>query len=154
MTKDSSTAGPACSAAAVPAMTKMPAPMISPMPSMMRLAGPRERCSSCSLAATGSGCTRSPGASPLTRSFRRLLHLNPFGRFTVTPAVGHEDNDPDYAPHDQSQPRIEGQECHHEQAHAHAERCDEPDKRGTEWPRCIGRLHAQHQDSDADNREG
>ena len=42
------TAGPACSAAAWPVRTKMPAPMIAPIPRVTRFRGPRARCSECS----------------------------------------------------------------------------------------------------------
>src|SRR5436309_16130477 len=48
------TAGPACSAAAWPVSTKMPAPMMAPMPSVMRLSGPSARFSWCSPAASAS----------------------------------------------------------------------------------------------------
>src|SRR5450755_3652190 len=44
-TKLRATAGPAWSAAAWPVSTKIPAPMMAPMPSVMRLTGPRERLS-------------------------------------------------------------------------------------------------------------
>ena len=40
---DSTTAGPAFSAATVPVSTKIPVPMIAPMPSMVRLSAPRAR---------------------------------------------------------------------------------------------------------------
>src|SRR5215212_9444947 len=47
------TPGPAYVAAAWPVITKMPAPMIAPMPSAISCQGPRVRCSSCaSFAAT------------------------------------------------------------------------------------------------------
>src|SRR5436190_278127 len=41
-------AGPACCAAASPVSTKMPVPMMAPMPSVTRLIGPRTRLSECS----------------------------------------------------------------------------------------------------------
>ena len=66
-TKLSTTAGPACIAAAWPVSTKMPAPMIAPMPSMTRCLAVSARLSgispvigpwSCSPASTcGVGCT-------------------------------------------------------------------------------------------------
>src|SRR6266699_3061544 len=42
------TAGPAYSAATCPVITKMPAPMTAPMPSVMRLSGPSARVRACS----------------------------------------------------------------------------------------------------------
>src|SRR5215210_2857193 len=54
---DSMTAGPECSAAARPVRTKMPAPMMAPMPSMVRFRAPRARFSE-----------RSPVASASARS--------------------------------------------------------------------------------------
>ena len=44
-TIDNGTAGPACSAAACPVSTKIPAPMIAPMPRAVRFSGPRVRFS-------------------------------------------------------------------------------------------------------------
>src|SRR6266545_4877877 len=48
------TAGPACSAAAWPVSTKMPAPMMAPMPSVIRLSGVSARFSWCSPASLAS----------------------------------------------------------------------------------------------------
>src|SRR5438270_1407083 len=48
------TAGPACSAAAWPVSTKMPAPMMAPMPSVIRFRGPSARLSWCSPAESAS----------------------------------------------------------------------------------------------------
>jgi len=45
-TKDSMMAGPAWAAATWPVRTKMPAPMMAPMPRLIRLMGPRDRFSS------------------------------------------------------------------------------------------------------------
>src|SRR4030088_448119 len=46
--------GPACSAAASPVNTKMPVPMMAPIPSVTRLIGPRTRLSECSPVAAAS----------------------------------------------------------------------------------------------------
>src|SRR5215475_9560008 len=46
--KLSAIAGPACSAAACPVNTKMPAPITAPTPSVTRLTGPSDRLSVCS----------------------------------------------------------------------------------------------------------
>lgn len=46
MMKETTTAGPALLAAAVPVSTKMPVPTISPTPSMVRSSAPSERWSS------------------------------------------------------------------------------------------------------------
>ena len=43
MTNDSITPGPAKFAAALPVMTKMPAPMMQPIPSRTRFTAPSER---------------------------------------------------------------------------------------------------------------
>jgi hypothetical protein len=43
MTKESNTAGPAFRAAAVPVSTKMPVPIMAPMPSVVRFNGPKAR---------------------------------------------------------------------------------------------------------------
>ena len=43
MMNDNTTAGPAKFAAALPVITKMPAPMMAPMPRLIRLNGPSER---------------------------------------------------------------------------------------------------------------
>src|SRR3954470_5704731 len=51
---ESGTAGPAWSAAANPVRTKMPAPMMAPMPSMVRLVAVRARLSDRSLVASAS----------------------------------------------------------------------------------------------------
>src|SRR4051812_35416850 len=51
---DSGTAGPAWSAAASPVRTKMPAPMMAPMPSMVRFVAVRARLSDRSLVASAS----------------------------------------------------------------------------------------------------
>src|SRR5690349_24334408 len=51
---ESGTAGPACRAAASPVSTKMPAPMIAPMPSIVRFSAPRLRLSDRSLVASAS----------------------------------------------------------------------------------------------------
>src|SRR5512143_1575801 len=56
-TNDSGTAGPACRAAARPVSTKMPAPMIAPIPSIVRFSAPSVRFSD-----------RSPVASASARS--------------------------------------------------------------------------------------
>src|SRR6266550_3307032 len=48
------TAGPACSAAAWPVRTKMPAPMMAPMPSVIKLSGVSARFSWCSPASLAS----------------------------------------------------------------------------------------------------
>src|SRR5882762_1790161 len=48
------TAGPACSAAAWPVSTKIPAPMMAPMPSVIRLSGVSARFSWCSPASLAS----------------------------------------------------------------------------------------------------
>src|SRR2546430_6481213 len=48
------TAGPAYSAATCPVMTKMPAPITAPMPSVTRLRGPSARTSACSPVASAS----------------------------------------------------------------------------------------------------
>ena len=42
-TIDNTTAGPACAAAAWPVRTKMPVPMMAPMPSRVRSIGPSTR---------------------------------------------------------------------------------------------------------------
>ncbi len=44
-TIDRTMAGPACIAAACPVSTKMPVPMMAPMPSIVRSTGPRTRLS-------------------------------------------------------------------------------------------------------------
>ena len=51
-TNDSTTAGPEFCAATVPVSTKIPVPMIAPMPSSVRLNGPSARRRLCSLAAS------------------------------------------------------------------------------------------------------
>src|SRR3990170_232161 len=51
---ESVTAGPACSAAAMPVSTKIPAPMMAPMPSMVRLTAPSARLSEPSPVASAS----------------------------------------------------------------------------------------------------
>ena len=43
ITNDSTTADPAFTAATVPVSTKIPVPMIAPIPSMVRLSAPRAR---------------------------------------------------------------------------------------------------------------
>src|SRR2546425_8857610 len=48
------TAGPAYSAATCPVITKIPAPMTAPMPSVTRLRGPSARLRACSPAASAS----------------------------------------------------------------------------------------------------
>ena len=53
-TIESTIAGPACSAAASPVNTKIPVPMMAPMPSVTRLRGPRTRFSECSPVAAAS----------------------------------------------------------------------------------------------------
>src|SRR5438876_455125 len=51
---DRGTAGPEYSAATCPVITKMPAPMTAPMPSVTRLMGPRARVRACSPLASAS----------------------------------------------------------------------------------------------------
>ena len=51
---DSTIAGPAYCAAAWPVSTKMPVPMMAPMPSVTRLIGPSTRFSECSPVAAAS----------------------------------------------------------------------------------------------------
>src|SRR5437660_4625691 len=53
-TIESTIAGPACCAAASPVSTKMPVPMMAPMPSVTRLRGPSTRLSECSPVAAAS----------------------------------------------------------------------------------------------------
>src|SRR3989442_4381359 len=53
-TIESTIAGPACCAAASPVSTKMPVPMIAPMPSVTRLRGPSTRFRECSPVAAAS----------------------------------------------------------------------------------------------------
>ena len=70
---ESGTAGPAYSAAASPVSTKMPAPMIAPMPSMVRLRGAeRARSATVSPVASASACRaamvlRRPESGPASR---------------------------------------------------------------------------------------
>src|SRR5512146_2112218 len=56
MTNDHTTPGPAYCAAAVPVSTKMPAPMIAPIPSRVRLSAPSARFSVCVPSAPASSC--------------------------------------------------------------------------------------------------
>src|SRR5690242_1743383 len=55
------TAGPAYRAATCPVITKIPAPMTAPMPSVTRLRGPRARTSECSPLASASARRRAMG---------------------------------------------------------------------------------------------
>ena len=54
MTNESTIAGPANCAAAVPVSTKIPAPIIAPMPSVIRFTGPSARFSECSCVSAAS----------------------------------------------------------------------------------------------------
>src|ERR1700716_3186295 len=63
------TAGPACSAAAWPVSTKMPAPMMAPMPNVIRFKGPSARFSWCS--PTESPSARNVGMDLVAHKFMR-----------------------------------------------------------------------------------
>jgi hypothetical protein len=65
-------AGPAWSAAAWPVRTKMPAPMMAPMPRVVRFSGPRDRFSECS--PTSSACARSAATDLVAH---RLMSRSP-----------------------------------------------------------------------------
>ncbi len=54
MTNESTIAGPANWAAAVPVNTKMPAPIIAPIPRVIKFTGPSARFSECSLVSAAS----------------------------------------------------------------------------------------------------
>src|SRR5256885_12443751 len=58
---ESGTAGPAYSAATCPVITKIPAPMTAPMPSVTRLRGPSARTSACSPVASASARSTAMG---------------------------------------------------------------------------------------------
>src|ERR1700677_4435443 len=116
MMNETSTAGPACSAAAVPAMTKMPAPMIEPIPSMIRLTGPSVRLSW--LSSVTIGCSRLASLIACAlRSLggcRRFVDKFPARRLGVADAIGGIDDQSDHGPHTQTNPGVERQEQHHE----------------------------------------
>ena len=54
-------AGPAYCAAACPVSTKIPAPMMAPIPRVIRLMGPRARLSVCAPSSPASRMSRSNG---------------------------------------------------------------------------------------------
>src|SRR4026207_982139 len=112
-TKESTTAGPALSAATVPVRTKMPVPMMAPMPSRVRLSGPSTRFRlwspaawACSTATdfrlkrfirprwlAGGGC-----GSLFARGFPLAL------QHAVVPAVAEVDGEADHQPDQQPEP--------------------------------------------------
>src|SRR3954468_20886469 len=61
-------AGPAYCAAALPVRTKIPAPMMAPMPSVVRLSGPRARLSPCVVSEAS--------ASSVVTGLRRISRLD------------------------------------------------------------------------------
>src|SRR5437763_779678 len=156
MTKERMTAGPACCAAAVPVYTKIPAPMIAPMPMRIRFTGPSARRSSLASATTGSGVVRSvtPACvivlAPLLfgGGGRGVAQHEP-RRSRMTNAVDRVDHEANHRPRQKPQPGIDGKERHHETAHEDTEWRDDPHERCAERPFDVWTLHAQHHDSGA-----
>src|SRR5262245_24322551 len=133
MIKENSTAGPACWAAAVPAITKMPAPMISPMPNMVRCTGPSARCS-CGSASPSA----IPSSATVMPSLCRGFGDGPSRRPGMLGAIGEIDAKTDDRPDDQPQPGVHREKHHHEEAHTNASWRHEPDEGRTEWAHSIG----------------
>ncbi len=80
MTIEITSAGPAFCAAAVPSSTKMPVPMIDPMPSAVRFQGPSERRNSPRSASTCNASNdflvKSPIESYVVSGFSRTSVLD------------------------------------------------------------------------------
>src|SRR5690242_10152817 len=102
-------AGPASSAATWPVITKMPAPMIAPMPSEVRPIGPSTRRSRPS-SATISACSVS---SDLVAN-SRLKNIDP--SLLLSPSPQEEDGD---TSQDQDQPRPGELRFDHQQVEHH-----------------------------------
>src|SRR5450432_886070 len=149
--KERMIAGPACSAVAVPVMTKIPVPMMAPMPSVIRLVGPRTRRRLCSPVSWASSRIVFSGfvASRLAMQDPRLdmrraeskkrlaiLKQKPSAgaeglwkdrdslsrsQFAVLDSVREVEHQPDYQPHSQAKPIGPAKSVNHGAAHDNAQ---------------------------------
>src|SRR5690242_7077147 len=168
------TAGPACSAAAVPVTTKIPVPMTAPMPSAVMPHGPKVRLSpgpwvsswvkSVFFASSWeniSGFRKVQGrrlAGP--RHHERSHHVvqrvgDPFRReLTAAIAVQAIEHQTDHCPNREYRFGDPAEVDEQQDATGDRQRTHDPYERRTERPRTIGLLPAQDHHADGHHREG
>src|SRR5690242_9728588 len=161
MMKARITAGPACSAAAWPVITKMPPPMTAPIPnavsphgpSVRRRAGPWESSTLEKSVLRASSCFSMgvPDMKPARFSPCRRVHrvrrregsgrFGAVGQMALAVAVEEVDHQPDRTPHEEGQLGLLRQVEEQQQAADDRKRADQPRHRGAERARAI-RLRA------------